>query len=291
MKIKRFLITISSSLVLAFAIICLLSLMPVHMTKAYNPGGFRGMVSVGTSGGGEPLMVSSSGAGGPIIVIVYTPLAGSVVFYNPNPTDTTIILSWIPVSGATNYVIRYSTDTYPATYTANKSAYNGAGTQCTVKELTAGTTYFFSAWAYDGDYSSIPGRTQITTLAVALPTGGQPEDVPVIPIPTVPASANQAPSTGGFHLEPFTSIISYFTDNTTGGLGMPENYAWETLAILGIVGGGLFSYIKMKNFFIAYFVVFILTCIFVGLHLVQGYLAAAEIVVGAGVWALERFFQ
>ncbi len=72
---------------------------------------------------------------------------------------------------------------------------------------------------------------------------------------------------------------------------MPLNNLWETLAIFGIVISGSVTYMKIKNFYVAYFVVLFATGVFVGLHLVQGYLVGVEIVVGVGVWGIERYLQ
>lgn len=239
--------------------------------------------------------ISASLAIALIMVLLFASIVmavpGNVVFGNPNPSDTSMVLNWTKASGSMSTIITYRIDTYPATPIDGTISYNGTASQCTVSNLVAGTTYYFSAWGYDGAYSPSPAYCVMNTLAVALLSGGEESRTPIIPVPTVPASANQAPDISGFNLEPFTSIINYFNDATKGGLGMPVNYAWEVLAIGAMVAGSAFTYIKMKNFFIAYFVLFILTVFFIGLHLVQGYLAAIEIIVGAGVWAIERYLQ
>jgi hypothetical protein len=100
----------------------------------------------------------------------------------------------------------------------------------------------------------------------------------------------QNPDRTGWNLAPFDGVISYF-NNADGGLGMPINNAWETLAILGIVGSGFGTYTKVRNFFVAYAVVFILTLFAVQLTLVQGWLLGVELVIGAGVWAVDHYYQ
>lgn len=217
---------------------------------------------------------------------------GLIVFKSAVPTDTTITLTWTTASGATSTVIRYRTDTYPTDPADGTSVYSGTGFQCELSGLTAGTVYYFSAWGYDGvDYSASAATMVMNTLPIKLPSGAEETKTNIIPVPSIPASANQTPDISGFQLEPFTSIIAYFNDATKGGLGMPTEHAWEVLAALGIVVCGAGVYIKMKNFFIAYFLVFLLTIFAVALHLIQGYLIPIEIVIGLGVWALERFFQ
>jgi hypothetical protein len=233
----------------------------------------------------------SYGADATFLSGTYPSALGDIVFKIPNPSDTSMVLNFTKASGATSTVIRYKTDNYPTSPIDGTSAYDGIASQCTVSNLTAGTTYYFSAWGHEGtDYSFTPAHCLMNTLAVALLSGGEESRTPIIPVPTVPASANQVPDVSGFNLEPFTSIINYFV-TAPGGLGMPVNYAWEVLAIGAIVAGGAFTYMKTRIFFIAYFVLFILTVFFVGLHLVQGYLVAAEIIIGAGVWAIERYLQ
>lgn len=231
-----------------------------------------------------------------LFATVVLAVPGDVVFAIPNPTDTTMTLTWTIASGAVRTVIKYSTATYPATPADGILAYNGTGWQTTVTGLTAGTTYYFSAWGYDGGgVSSVnAAHTVMNTLAVALPDGGVGTPSAPIPVPFVPSSANATANITGFQLEPFTSMIRYFvTDNATspGGLGMPENNAWETLAIGAIVVGGIGTYTKLKNFFIAYFVVLVFTTFFIALSLVQWWLAPIEMVIGLGIWALERYFQ
>ena len=51
------------------------------------------------------------------------------------------------------------------------------------------------------------------------------------------------------------------------------------------------TYTKVRNFFVAYAVVFVLTLFGVNLHLVQGWLFAVEIVIGLGVWAVDHYLQ
>ena len=224
----------------------------------------------------------------PVVTVLAAP--DDAVVVTANPQDTSITLTWI-TGNATSTIIRYKTTSFPANPSDGTLAYNGTGFQTTITGLTAGTAYFISVWGFDGvSYSPNPAEVEMNTLAVALPTGGVNPPTNVIPIPTVPAGASSNASIAGFDLEPFTSIIAHF-NNAQGGLGMPISNAWQTIATLIIVFIGLMVYRSNKNFFVAYFVVFILSAFAVGLNLQQWYLLPIEIVVGLGVWALERFFQ
>ncbi len=208
------------------------------------------------------------------------------------PSNTSIILTWTKASGSRNTIIRYRTDTYPSSVTDGTSAYNGTGYQCTVSGLTAGQTYYFAAWgaASSPPYSVTEGRLVMSTPAVPAPSGGEKEPTVILPIPNRPEGAMQEPDISGFQLEPFTGIIKYFNTGT-GGLGMPEKYAWETLFILCIAAVGFFAYIRMRNFFIAFALVFVLSCAGWGMHLTQGYLVYFEVIIGAGVWAIDHYMQ
>lgn len=224
----------------------------------------------------------------PAVAALATP--SDTVVVSAIPQDTSIVLTWL-TGNATSTVVVYKTTGFPANLADGTVAYNGTGFQTKVTGLTAGTVYYFSLWGHDGTgYSSNATHAEVNTLAVALPTGNATTPINAIPIPTVPAGASSNASIAGFNLEPFTSIIAHF-NSSQGGLGMPINNAWETIATLIIVFIGLWVYKNNHNFFVAYFIVFILTCFAIGLHLMQWYLAPIELVVGLGVWALERFFQ
>ena len=218
--------------------------------------------------------------------ITFTTIAtiGNTLGLIATPAQTSILLTWQKASGSTNTIIRYRTDTYPTTIADGLSAYSGTGFQVTLSGLTAGQVYYFSAWGYANPSSPTQSQLAMSTLGVNVPgTSGA-----TLPTPVLPANMNTPPSTTGFQLEPFTSIIAYFTNS---GLGMPVPNVWMVIAIIVIVIVGLGTYIKVKNFFVAFYVVFALTVVFAGLHLVQWWLAPLEIVTGMAVWAIDRYLQ
>jgi len=199
------------------------------------------------------------------------------------PYSTYIVLTWQKASGSTTTVIRYDTDDFPSTPTHGLSAYSGTGYQCVVTGLTPGQTYYFTAWGYANPYSPTEVELAVTTTAeIGTESEFDAEE------PTLPDRMSQAPDTSGFNLEPFTSIINWFN---TEGLGMPEDNLWELISMIGVVLFGLGVYIKTRTFLIAFTVVFFLTMVTVGLGLVQGWLLGVEIVIGMGVWAIERYMQ
>jgi hypothetical protein len=217
---------------------------------------------------------------------------GDITYLNGDPSTTSIQLAWIKASGSTNTIVRYRTNTYPSTYSDGTSAYSGTANETTLTGLTSGQVYYFAAWGYDGvsEYSAASYTWVCSTLSATIPSGDSETSTLGINVPTVPAEATQNPDESSFNLEPFTSILNYFNSGD-GGLGMPTSNMWETLYLLLIVISGLITYIKTKTFFIAFFVVFLMSCFGVGLHLVQAYLVAIEIVVAAGIWAIERYAQ
>lgn len=223
-----------------------------------------------------------------------------------NPSNTSMILTWVKASSSNNTLIRYRTDTFPANTADGIQVYFSTKEQVTVganqtsdthvagdniSALTPGQAYYFSAWGESaGVYSGTPFHLVMSTLAVAIPNGGADQPVNTLPVPTLPSSMNQTPNPGAFNLEPFTSIVSWF-NSSPGGVGMPNQYAWESIAIVGLVGTGFLTYTKIRNFFVAYAIVFVLTLFAIGLHLVQGWLLGIEIVVGMGVWGIEHYLQ
>lgn len=202
-------------------------------------------------------------------------------------SSTSIILTWQRASGSTHTIVRYRTDTYPSSPTDGTSAYSGTGYQCTVSGLTPGQVYYFSAWGYANPTSPTVSQLAISTTAVDVPSGGETTPANIVSIPTIAPGMTQTPSVGAFQLEPFTTIIKIFQ----GGLGMPENNIWQLLATLGVVLAGMATYIRIKNFFVAFGVVFVLTFFFVWMHLMQGWLIPIEVIVAGGVWAVERYMQ
>ncbi len=219
---------------------------------------------------------------------------GDVTNLTGNPSDTSIVLTWTKASGSTGTLIRQSTSTYPTLATGTLT-YNGTGFQCTsgnvTNPLTPGQVYYFSAWGYaSGNYSANATHLAMSTLAVPIPSGAGIEPTIGIPAPPIPSNVTQNATIGAFHLEPFTSIVSWFV-NAPGGLGMPEANVWEVLAIGVITLGGLGTYIRIRNVFVGFAVSFLITVVCVGLHLVQGWLVPIEVVVAGGVWSVERFLQ
>lgn len=139
------------------------------------------------------------------------------------PSATSISLSWNKGNGTENTLIIYSTTGYPATttngtfvYEDNESVYSHTG-------LTAGTTYYYSAWGESSDnYTAEYATLAVTTLA--LETGGDDLETPG-------AFTNwfQEPDyTNLSNLEPIYSAVNAVAD----GMDMPRNSFWQGLLLI-----------------------------------------------------------
>ena len=214
----------------------------------------------------------------------------TVTNFTANPSDTTIILSWTKAVGSNSTVIQERTDQFPTSPTDGTNVYNSTKSQVQITGLTAGTVYYFAAYGYDSTNYGTVVDLAVATLATALPNGAANSNSVVVPSQSV-TNLNSAPDTSGFNFEPFTSIIANFA-TSANGLGLPDSgHAWEWLTICVIVALGIVIYISVKNFFVAYGAVIIMSAIAVGLHLAQGYMVGIELVIGFGIWAIENYFQ
>lgn len=220
-------------------------------------------------------------------VVVYA--VGSITDLKGQPTDTTISLTWIKSVNSENTTIRYSTSSYPTIPTDGLSVYSGAGSYYTLTGLTAGTNYYFCAWSYNGTvYSTVPRQLFVTTLA----PNTENTTIPYSP-PMIPANAWQNPDTSGWSIHPIDDIIAYFADPlyAHGGLGMPTNNLTMFIFGLIITGISLLAYIKWHNFFAAYTLLFIGSAFGYAISMMQWWVIGLEILIGAGVWAVEKNFQ
>jgi len=68
-----------------------------------------------------------------------------------NPSSSAIDLSWIKGSGADKTMIRRGTGGYPSSPTSGTQVYFGTGVATTDSGLSAGTRYYYRAWAYDSN--------------------------------------------------------------------------------------------------------------------------------------------
>jgi hypothetical protein len=209
---------------------------------------------------------------------------GNVSNLSAVPSATSVSLLWDKASGSTSTVIRYSATTFPADPTDGTSAYGGTSNNCIVSDLTAGTTYYFAAWGYDGADYSTTANTIVMTTKTAYDTG---DDVPA---PTMPAVAYQVPDSSSWleNFQPFTGAIIAFAEDW----GMPRNNMLMSLYSVFIMVLAVLTYWKTRNVFMAFGVLLMLTVggVF-GLHLLPWWALLVSIAFGLGTWAIENTFQ
>lgn len=204
-------------------------------------------------------------------------------------TSSSVSLSWSVATSSNSTVIRYGTTGFPATALVGTSAYNGTLNYATVSGLTSGTTYYFAAWGYDGsNYSVASCQLAVTITSITSENATIPFTNPILP-----AGSYQDPDTSGWSWYPFNNIVDYFSDNASahGGLGMPANNVMMFVIGIAVTGVGLLSYIKWRTFFASWFIVLVMTGLFASMHVMQWIVFIFLIVIGAGVWAVDRSTQ
>ena len=88
---------------------------------------------------------------------------GAPVAFSAESNATQITLGWIKGTGASNTLVRFSTDTYPATRTSGEQIYFGTGTSYVHTGLTPGIPYYYSAWSeaggtYSTNFATVAGQ-------------------------------------------------------------------------------------------------------------------------------------
>jgi hypothetical protein len=211
-------------------------------------------------------------------------IPGDITKFTANPSNTSMILTWVRGTASTSTVIRYRTDTYPANPADGTSAYSGTAAQTNLTGLTAGTVYYFAAWGYDGaNYSASVANLVMSTKAVGDLTGGDD-----FPVPTLPAPITQTPiATGASNFEPFYTMVNLFAADWE----MPANNMWLGFILMGVVGAGIVTYIKIREILVAFGVMEFLLVIGVVFINVPGWILIIPLVLGLGVWAIERYYQ
>lgn len=214
---------------------------------------------------------------------------GSVTDLVGVATDTTITLTWSPATDSTHTIIRYSTTTYPTTVGGGTSSYNGTGYYVTMTSLTAGTTYYFSAWGFDGTaYSATELNYQITTQ----PAVSSNTSIPFSQ-PSIPTETTQDPDTSGWSIYPLDEIISWFADPsvTHGGLGMPVNNVVMFIAGVAVTSVSILTYTKWRSFWTSWTIAIILCSFLVSIQVMQGLVIGFLLLAGLGVWTIEKTTQ
>jgi len=138
-------------------------------------------------------------------------------------SSSSISVSWTKQGDQTLLV--YNLNAYPATRTDGVQGYFGVGTTFTISGLTAGKTYYFSAWSWaTGDTWSGTYSTALATT-LAIPVGGTGG---VIVAPPEPGGWFTAPDYTKMSEMPLYDQINIFADS----LSIPRNTFWLLDSIL-----------------------------------------------------------
>lgn len=191
------------------------------------------------------------------------------------PASTSINLTWGKSSGSTNTLIRYRLDSFPLTTAEGTQAYFSTGATFNLTGLTAGTTYYFSAWGESGGTYSTNAKNLVMTTSSSTAVGGD------IPQPNDPSGWFQTPNaTLLVNLEPLYSIVNGLAD----GWGMPRGNAWLILSVIISFGIGLFLYIRFHAPALAMIVMALLMMFFVVLHIMPSFMIGIIILLALGSW-------
>ena len=228
--------------------------------------------------------IGMSGVHGQWWVGSNAPLAGAGDINNLKaiPTDITMSLKWTKAVGYTSTVIQYSTSSQPVTPSDGINVYNGTGNNYKQTGLTAGTTYYYTAWGYTGSaYSADATADKIMMTTTA---GGSIGDV----LPTPPAVIPDAPSSKGWFagLQPFSGFVQGFEN----AWGMATDTMPFTIGVLILLVVGILIYLKTKSPFVAIVADFAVDLGLVALGLLSPYTIGVVLAFGLGIWALENIW-
>jgi subtilisin family serine protease len=101
------------------------------------------------------------------VELSFTTLPSAPTSLSATPSgEDTVALSWTPGNGATDTFIVRKAGGYPADRSDGEQVYFDGGTLCSDYGLSAGTDYYYRAWAYHFDsdqYSAVPAEADATT--------------------------------------------------------------------------------------------------------------------------------
>jgi hypothetical protein len=153
------------------------------------------------------------------------------------PNSNSVTLVWTKGVGSATTYIRYSPSIYPNTTVDGTLLYSGTLASYTQTNLTAGTTYYYSAWGASGGlYSSTKATAMGTTTAGAV--------IANIPVPTVTGSKwVMMPSELGLVNFPFYTFGNWIADTYS----MPRATFWLACYMLLVIGVCMFIYMKAPS--------------------------------------------
>lgn len=202
-------------------------------------------------------------------------VVGDMTQFLGYPNVNNISLNWVKAVGATNTIVRFRTDTYPTTTADGTLVYNGTANYYLHSGLTAGTTYYYSAWGESGGVYSANAinLTMTTSSEIGASTIGTG---------VTPSNWWQEPNESFLvHLEPVYSVINGVADSW----GVPRGNAWLALSLLFAMGVGIGLYLAFKSASFALIVMAFVIAGFVLLHILPTFMLFIAGFLLLGAWS------
>ncbi len=202
-------------------------------------------------------------------------IADVTVFYGVSDI-TSIKLSWVMPSGASQVLVRYAYDTYPAAVDEGTQLYLGNLSGETHTGLASGRTVYYAIWGESGgNYSTTAVTLSLTTIIGA----GAADEI-------TPPDEFGAPSdeTG------FSGLGIYYTliNGTADALSMPHTIFWMFgfVIITGLIA--IFVYNRTNNGVFGLITAMVLLGVGMAIGILPLEVLILEVVLGLGIWAVRR---
>ncbi len=138
------------------------------------------------------------------------------------PKATSVSLSWVKGTGASQTLVRYSFETYPADEAEGTQLYLGTGSSTIHANLEPGTTIYYTAWGESDEAYSAGVDLLTTTLAGSIT--GVDVDTPIMP-------SNWFLDTDYTTMSNFEPLFTTINDSADA-IDMPRSTAWYLSAIV-----------------------------------------------------------
>ena len=200
-------------------------------------------------------------------------------------SDTSIVLNWDATTGASSYMLRWSSTNYPATIADGASVTTSTITNKTYTHtgLTAGTNYYYSIWGISGgNHSTNPCSILITTSVSNSTNAGS------LPNMNTPSGWLQSPN----YLTMSNVPLFYdMLNNIADGIKMPRPTAWLVFGVLISVVLGIVVYIFAgQHIFAALATLTICLAFWWAVQIVSMWFPAFSLTITVGAVAIRRQF-
>ena len=195
------------------------------------------------------------------------------------PSATSVSMTWTKGYGSDTTLIRFSTTTFPAATTEGTQVYNSTGSTTEHTGLTAGMTYYYSAWGISGGDTSADYATAVVTTYAYSENGGMDFEYP----DAIPGWFQSVNYEALSELEPIYSSINGVADS----MDMPRATAWVGIMV-GIIFIASIAALMIRGFIAAIIVALVLFVIMIGIGILPAWMLVLFIPIGLGAWALLK---